>query len=190
MDTFILVGPKNHGKTTIRNSYIGENTTGQEQNTFIEETTKGHLWWRRKLVEYGGNNNAIRKAIKELNGEGYLLFVFSGEELLKEISNPSQGGSIYSLWLHYKTNLAIENCHFVATFADRVANMSDQILDRIHVANKEYQALINSENAKRYDDTLFCTPFFHCINATDFGQVQNMIDHIRGSKLTTRYKKI
>lgn len=186
MDTFILIGPKEHGKTTIRNSYIKRK--GPEPDTYIDETKKGRFWWRRKLVEYGGNATAIKSAIDELKGQGYLLYVFSGEELLKEISNPSQGGSIYSLWLHYKTNLAIENCHFVATFADRVTNMSGKILNEIHVANEKYRALLNSENARRYDNTLFCAPFFHCLNATDFRQVQNMIDHIRKSKLTTRYR--
>lgn len=164
----------------------------------METTKTGWLgWFGDELIEYGGNIPNIQRTIKKLqenkeaggllkNKKAYVLFVFSGQEFLKQLENDRDGGYIYARWLHYAKNVSINRCHFVANNFDgkeiKEIELEKRILDGIKMANERYRVIFGNAAIKRYDDTFFQSPYFHCINAEDEGQVKKMFADIKQTK--------
>lgn len=177
---FLLIGPPGGGKTTMLSAYDGALKSHVATQT-TEEVKTGWfglgLMGGDSLLEYGGNTKNIEESIAKLKtGNHIVLFVFDGEDFLKQVRNPSQGGMVYSRWLRYNAGFKINRPHFVATHADMVPDLKNAILQGIKDANDEYKSIVGQE---RYESSLFEEPFFHCINATKENEVKELIKKIK-----------
>ncbi len=177
---FLLIGPQGGGKTTILSAYNSE-LKGSMATQTTEEVKTGlfglGIMGGDSLLEYGGNTKNIEETIAKLKTCNYIvLFVFDGEDFLKQVHNPSQGGMVYSRWLHYYAESRISRPHFVATHADMMPGLKNAILQGIKDANDEYKSIVGKE---RYESSLFEEPFFHCINATKESEVKELIKKIK-----------
>ena len=160
-------------------SYIGKDAP----NTATVQTDSvktGFLGLGDHLLEIGGNDTNIVDTIEKLNdlNSTKVLFVFDGNEFIKQLSTQSVGGEIYARWLHYSKNAEIIRPHFVATHADLVPEMEVMIRDLVVDTNRHYNAILGGSGVERYQSTLFNPPFFHCINAKDREQVKAMFKAI------------
>lgn len=136
---------------------------------------------RDKLQEYGGNIPNIQSAIGgigQIDRNTKLLFVFRGDDLIRQLQEAGQGSIILALWSHFCHNVVINRCYFVATHADKVDDMKTKILKSIETVNNEYQDLLGTD-IKRIDINFFGDPYFHCINATDPDQARNLFNTIK-----------
>ena len=183
MAKFILFGPPASGKTTLMYSYKGQ--PAPDGATEDIETLKVGgflgLFGRDKLQEYGGNIPNIPYAIEgigEIDNNTKLLFVFRGDDLIRQLQEAGQGSRILALWSHFRHNVEINRCYFVATHADEVDDMKAKILNSIKTVNNEYQDLLGT-NIRRIDINFFDDPYFHCINATDSDQAKNLFNTIK-----------
>lgn len=173
---FILIGPQGGGKTTMLSAYNSVLKNCMATQT-TEEVKTGLLGLGDSLLEYGGNTKNLEETIAELKTCKYIvLFVFDGEDFLKQVRNPNQGGMVYSRWLYYYAESKIPRPHFVATHADKIPDLKNAILQGIKDANDEYMAIVGKE---RYNSSLFEEPFFHCINATKEYEVKELIKEIK-----------
>ena len=171
---FLFVGPQGAGKTTIYERLLGNNIPEEYKATQNNDTVKRTGWFGWGLIggpilaDLGGIEQQINVYKDWLPLAKHVLFVFDGNEFIKELLNYQESGKISAMLKHdvfRKASKKILNISFIATHADEYegnTSMKEEIIQGLNIANEEYKKIANAD---RYDFTSLFYGRLYCIDA-------------------------
>ena len=196
MADILLFGPHGAGKTqlvySLRNEeYTNPMQTGEEDY----KAKKSGPWWKFglskfSLHEIGGKDRYYKDKdflTSAFQTNERLVFVFNGNDFIKELINYQSGGLITSL-LRCHIMPVLSKCgkqksiQFVATYEDEYLgnkpDMASEIISCIEYANNEYR---EEAHSTRYTFKELMHGNLFCVDARDPQKVKEIFKQINKS---------
>ena len=193
MADVLLFGPHMAGKTQLYYSlrekeYTNPVQTDQEDYKAKKSGFFGAIGLNHfSIHEIGGKDvyNHDSKFLEDaFMASDKLVFVFNGNDFIKELRNYREGGYISSM-LRCFVSPALENCNkqknirFIATYEDEYdgqkPEMGSEIISCIEHANEEYRKVANST---RYPFKSLMHGNLFCVDARDSKKVKDIFKQI------------
>lgn len=199
MADILLFGPPMAGKTQLYHSLRGQiynnpQQTGDEEYKVVKFKNIALLlrwirgWKINTIREIGGKDKYLYDKEflhKVFEANSKLVFVFNGNDFIKELENFKCGGLISALLRCYVMPALGEDqrdIFFIAThndeYEDPEMDMETKIFTCLESANEEYRIVANGT---RYPFKKLLRGNLYCVNAMDQDQVRRVFESINKS---------